>query len=143
MLLPIESCHVPQISLTCCSGCCDTCTLHFYGVTFMVTTTWNKGAEKTLGFSVVGFWIPINSDSLLSKGRASLPGYFSILHEEGPACLPIHHALAFGGAPSLLHSLVPKCCLGTLLGQSAALAPCTALVQRDLSRGHPGSVIVS
>lgn len=109
----------------------------------MVTTTWNKSAEKILRFSAVGFWVPINSDSLLSEGRASLPGYFSILHEEGPACLPIHHALAFGGAPRLLHSLVPKCCLGTLLGQSAALAPCTALVQRDLSRGNPGSVIVS
>lgn len=118
MPLPIESCHVPQTSLTCCNGCCDTCTLHFCGVTLLVTTTWKKGAGKTLRFSVAGSWIPTGCDSILSQGRASLPGYFSVLPEEGAACLPIHHLW-----PLVEHQ---GCCIH--LCQSVVWANCWARV---------------
>lgn len=120
MPLPIESCHVPQISLTCCNGCCDTSTLHFYGVTLMVTTTWNKDAGKTSRYFVAGSWIPFGCDSILSKGRASLPGYFSVLREEG-AAWPVCPS-------SVLWPLVDHqdCCIN--LCQSVIWAHCWARV---------------
>lgn len=74
MPLPIKSCHVPQISLTCCNGCCDTCTLHFYGMILMVTTTWNKGAGKTLRYSVARSWIPVGCDSICPRAGLRFQG---------------------------------------------------------------------
>lgn len=91
----------------------------------MVGTTWNKGAGKISRYSVAGSQIPIGTASILCESRASLPGYFSVLHEEGaawPVCPPTmlwplveHKVVAFTCARVLFgHVFGPECCLGTL-----------------------------
>lgn len=123
--MPIKSCRVPQISLTCCNGCCDTCTLHFYGMILMVTTTWNEGAGKTLRYSVAGSWIPVGCDSIWPRAGRRFQGILVFCMRKVLPGLLAHppwfslwwstKAVAFICAKVLFgHIFGPECCLGTL-----------------------------